>query len=104
LEQETLVGPLHSSAGVASFTRAISEVQSQGGKVLVGGKVREMEGEFKSGYWVEPTIVLVEPGMEVVKRETFAPILYVQMFETLEEAIEMNNSVEQGLSSSLFTT
>lgn len=66
--------------------------------------MREMEGEFKAGYWVEPTIVLVEPGMQVVKRETFAPILYVQMFDTLDEAIELNNEVEQGLSSSLFTT
>lgn len=100
LEQGTLMGPLHTPAAVKEYTEGIVEILKQGGKVLTGGKA--IEG--KSGNWVEPTIVAIEPSAEIVKTELFVPILYVLKFSTLEEAIEINNSVPQGLSSSIFTS
>ncbi|KAM0750584.1 succinate-semialdehyde dehydrogenase [Meredithblackwellia eburnea MCA 4105] len=114
LAEGTLVGPLHSTDAVERFERAVAEAREQGGQVLVGGDRvvwsesagaagggRELEG----GNWVQPTIVYFEDAGKapVMQRETFAPILYVVPFDTLEEAIELNNSVPQGLSSALFT-
>ena len=57
----------------------------------------------QTGHYVEPTIVKAKPGMEIVGDETFAPILYLFEFDSLEDAIAMHNSVDQGLSSSIFT-
>uniref|UniRef100_A0A9I9DV77 aldehyde dehydrogenase (NAD(+)) n=1 Tax=Cucumis melo TaxID=3656 RepID=A0A9I9DV77_CUCME len=74
------------------------DVYKQGGKIVIGGSVIESEGNF-----VEPTIVEISPNANVVKEELFAPVLYVMKFKTLKEAIEINNSVPQGLSSSIFT-
>lgn len=70
----------------------------QGGKILTGGSVLESEGNF-----VQPTIVEISPDAPVVKEELFGPVLYVMKFQTLEEAFALNNSVPQGLSSSIFT-
>ncbi|GAA5911164.1 hypothetical protein JCM6882_006595 [Rhodosporidiobolus microsporus] len=106
LDSGVLVGPLHTKSAVEGFERAVKEAKEQGGEVLVGGKVLSMEGELGGGNWVEPTVIRV-PDVEkckVMKKETFAPILYVATFDTLEEAIELNNGVDQGLSSSLFTS
>ncbi|PNX79248.1 aldehyde dehydrogenase family 7 member a1, partial [Trifolium pratense] len=69
-----------------------------GGKILTGGTVLESEGNF-----VQPTIVEISSDAAVVKEELFAPVLYVMKFQNLEEAIALNNSVPQGLSSSIFT-
>ncbi|KAE7998431.1 hypothetical protein FH972_002976 [Carpinus fangiana] len=104
LEKGTLVGPLHTQASRDNFEKGISSIKSQaclvllGGKILVGGSVIESDGNF-----VQPTIVEISPDASVVKEELFGPVLYVMKFKTLEEAIEMNNSVPQGLSSSIFT-
>ncbi|OMO91786.1 hypothetical protein COLO4_18083 [Corchorus olitorius] len=98
LEKGTLVGPLHTRASRESFEKGIGTIKSQGGKILVGGSVMESEGNF-----VQPTIIEITPDASVVKEELFAPVLYVMKFKSLEEAIEMNNSVPQGLSSSIFT-
>ncbi|GAA5975997.1 hypothetical protein JCM10908_005351 [Rhodotorula pacifica] len=105
LDSNTLVGPLHTRDAVKRFENAIETARQQGGEILAGGKVVEMQGELSGGNWVEPTIVLVKDveQCQIMKQETFAPILYVTTFDTLEEAIALNNSVEQGLSSSLFT-
>ncbi|GAA5934111.1 uncharacterized protein JCM15063_000558 [Sporobolomyces koalae] len=105
LDPNTLVGPVHSPDAVTRFEAALRDAKAQGGEILVGGKAVKLEGELAGGSYVEPTIVLVKDPRtcEIMRRETFAPILYVSTFETLEEAIELNNSVEQGLSSSLFT-
>ncbi|KAI5478698.1 aldehyde dehydrogenase family 7 member A1 [Pseudohyphozyma bogoriensis] len=105
LDSNTLIGPIHAKDGVKRFVQALEEVKAQGGEILVGGNVAKVEGELKGGNWVEPTIVRVRDvkRMEVMKRETFAPILYVATYDTLEEAIELNNDVPQGLSSALFT-
>ncbi|GAA5915544.1 uncharacterized protein JCM6883_000287 [Sporobolomyces salmoneus] len=105
LDPNTLVGPVHSADTVKRFGSAIAKIKEQGGEVLIGGKKVEMKGELAGGNYVEPTIVLVkdQETFPMMKEETFAPILYVSTFDTLEEAIELNNSVAQGLSSSLFT-
>ena len=76
--------------------------KEQGGEILAGGE--RLEGEaYAGGCYVTPAVVKAHPGMDVVKNETFAPILYVMTFETLEEAINIQNGVEQGLSSAIFT-
>ncbi|KDE04097.1 aldehyde dehydrogenase family 7 member A1 [Microbotryum lychnidis-dioicae p1A1 Lamole] len=105
LDDSSLVGPLHGQDGVQKFKAAIEDAKKEGGEIIVGGRTKEMRGEFKGGNWVEPTIVRFKDATkaEVMKRETFAPILYISTFDTLEEAIELNNAVEQGLSSTLFT-
>ncbi|GAA6002423.1 uncharacterized protein JCM10292_006650 [Rhodotorula paludigena] len=105
LDSKTLVGPLHTREAVQRFEAAVEKAEAQGGKILVGGKAVKMDGDLAGGNWVEPTIVLVEDvdKVEIMKQETFAPILYVSTFDTLEEAIRLNNSVDQGLSTALFT-
>ncbi|TNY24505.1 succinate-semialdehyde dehydrogenase [Rhodotorula diobovata] len=105
LASGTLVGPLHSQDAVKRFEDAVNKAKEQGGEVLIGGNVVKMDGELAGGNWVEPTIVLVRDvdKVAIMKQETFAPILYVSTFDTLEEAIQLNNAVEQGLSTSLFT-
>ncbi|KAK4053528.1 hypothetical protein OIV83_001696 [Microbotryomycetes sp. JL201] len=102
----TLIGPLHSADSVQRFERAMNEIEKLGGQVLVGGKRAKVDQALAGGNWVEPTIVKVPNGgrdFPIMQEETFAPILYVSTFSTLEEAIELNNSVNQGLSSALFT-
>ncbi|KAG5523583.1 hypothetical protein RHGRI_035400 [Rhododendron griersonianum] len=101
----TLLGPLHTRAARENFEKGIEIIKSQalavsknGGKILTGGSAIESEGNF-----VQPTIVEISPNADVVKEELFAPVLYVMKFQTLKEAIEINNSVPQGLSSSMFT-
>ena len=120
----TLVGPLHTPAAVKEYTDGLSEILKQGGKILCGGKPVEGPGNF-----VEPTIVEIDPSAPIVKTELFVPILYIMKFkvracvdvrscllwlargpsvassllQTFEEAVALNNSVPQGLSSSLFT-
>ncbi|KAJ9687915.1 hypothetical protein PVL29_013911 [Vitis rotundifolia] len=98
LEKGTLVGPLHTRASKENFEKGIEIIKSQGGKILIGGFTVESEGNF-----VQPTIVEISPNASVVKEELFGPVLYVMKFQTFEEAVEMNNSVPQGLSSSIFT-
>ncbi|XP_010064024.2 aldehyde dehydrogenase family 7 member B4 [Eucalyptus grandis] len=98
LEKGTLLGPLHTAASRENFEKGIEIIKSQGGKILTGGSVIESEGNF-----VQPTIVEISPNAAVVKEELFAPVLYVMKFQTLKEAIEINNSVPQGLSSSIFS-
>ncbi|CAK9179864.1 unnamed protein product [Ilex paraguariensis] len=98
LEKGTLLGPLHTRASRENFEKGIRIIKSQGGKILTGGSIIESEGNF-----VQPTIVEISSNADVVKEELFGPVLYVMKFQTLKEAIEINNSVPQGLSSSIFT-
>ncbi|NBR05560.1 MAG: aldehyde dehydrogenase family protein [Planctomycetes bacterium] len=97
-EEGVLMGPLISETAVEKMMGAIEEAKNQGGKVLAGGN--RIPGK---GYFVEPTIILANPKMEIVQQETFAPILYVMPYHCLEDAIELNNRVDQGLSSAIFT-
>ena len=95
----TLMGPLNSQAAVQQYLGAIAKARVAGGTVRTGGAKLEGKGNF-----VLPTIITgLDNADEVVQTETFAPILYVMPFKTLEAAIEMQNAVPQGLSSSIFT-
>ena len=98
LEPNVLVGPLIDQAAVQTFRQAIDEVKKEGGEILYGGHVLN-----RPGYFVEPTIVRAQNHWPIVQRETFAPILYVLPFHTIDEAIRMQNDVPQGLSSAMFT-
>ena len=99
LEATTLMGPLIDEAAVAQYQQTLQAVQQQGGEILFGGHRLK-----RTGYFVEPTIVRAENSWPSVQQETFAPILYVMTFQTLTEAIVLQNAVPQGLSSSLFTS
>jgi len=99
LESGTLMGPLCSQDAVNRYQSALEAVAKSGGKILCGGKKLN-----RPGFFVEPTIVRAKNEWDIVKHETFAPILYVMSFKTLDEAVRMHNDVPQGLSSSLFTT
>lgn len=98
LEPETLMGPLHSKMSVELYENGLKDILSQGGEILTGGNVIDHEKLF-----VEPTIVAIDKDAEIVNHEIFAPIVYVFKFSDLDEAIKYNNSVPQGLSSSIFT-
>lgn len=98
LRNKTLMGPLIDAGAVDGFRAAIEQVEQQGGKLLFGGRLRRGKGCF-----VEPTLVEVKRQSEIVKEETFAPILYVMKYRTLDEAIALQNDVPQGLSSAIFT-
>ena len=100
LDEKTLMGPLISLDAVSEYEHGLAEIQRQGGEIIYGGKVLVDGG----GYFVEPTIVRSKADMPICREEVFAPILHVFAVDTLEEAIEINNAVPQGLSSALFTT
>lgn len=102
LEASTLVGPLIDKAAVNSYVAAIEKVKKAKGRLLCGGEV--MKGsDFSSGCYVSPCIAEVDLSFDIVKEETFAPILYISKYKTLEDAIHIHNDVPQGLSSSIFT-
>ncbi len=98
MDPETLMGPLVDQTAVDQMMSALQTVRQQGGGVLYGGKAID-----RAGFFVEPTLVEATGGMPITCEETFAPILYIFEFETLDEAIELHNSVPQGLSSAIFT-
>jgi len=99
LDAATLMGPLIDAAAVENYRRALAEASAAGGTIVCGGSVRP-----GPGFWVDPTIITgLSAQCDVVKRETFAPILYVTPFDALDDAIAENNRVPQGLSSAIFT-
>lgn len=102
LDTNNHVGPLIDKDAVASYLAAIAAVKKEGGKQVVAGGVLEGKG-FESGCYVKPCVFEVEAHYEMVKHETFAPILYIMKYKTLQEAIAMQNNVPQGLSSSIMT-
>jgi len=102
LEKDTLVGPLIDIHSVVAFTTAVDEVQKEGGKILFGGEVLTGD-KYSSGNYVVPAIAEAQNHYNIVQEETFAPIVYLMKYSTIEEAIEINNGVPQGLSSSLFS-
>ncbi|MEV7031836.1 aldehyde dehydrogenase family protein [Streptomyces sp. NPDC093272] len=101
-DETTLVGPLISTAALDAMHDALDRVRAQGGKVLAGGNRRLAEAAPAAAY-TEPVLVRVDGQTDVVREETFAPILYVLAYDTLDEAIALHNDVPQGLSSSIFT-
>ncbi|MCB0806080.1 MAG: aldehyde dehydrogenase family protein [Bacteroidales bacterium] len=102
LAEDTVVGPLVDKSAVEAFKFAQEQVVKEGGKVLYGGEIKEGEG-FESGTYVVPCIAEAKNSFHIVQEETFAPIVYLMKYKTIEEAIEMHNDVPQGLSSAIFS-
>jgi aldehyde dehydrogenase (NAD+) len=102
LDLENHVGPLIDKDAVNSYLKTIEECKKEGGKFIVEGEVLKGE-KYQSGCYVKPCIAEVGADYKIIQKETFAPILFIMKYETLEEAIEIHNSVPQGLSSSIMT-
>lgn len=102
LDTNNHVGPLIDKNAVDIYLKAIEKGKKEGAKFLVEGGVLEGK-EFESGCYIKPCIAEANNNMEIVQSETFAPILYLLKYKTLEEAIAIQNGVPQGLSSSIFT-
>ena len=105
LDDNTLLCPLHSKAGVEAFLNGVERVKAEGGEILYGGEVMttEYDGKETSGNFVVPTITAVTPDMPVVQEEMFVPIVHTMTYSDLDEAIAISNSTEQQLASALFT-
>ncbi len=99
LNKKTLVGPLIDQQAYESFEAALAQAKAEGGKITGGGRALTKSG----GWYAKPAIVEMKKQTDIVRAETFAPILYVMRYKTLDEAIEIQNDVQQGLSSSIFT-
>lgn len=103
LDEKNHMGPLIDKSAVDLFVRALEEVKKEGGKVIYGGEVLSGPG-YESGCYVRPALVEAENHFKIVQEETFAPILYLIKYSgSVENAIELQNNVPQGLSSSIFT-
>ncbi|MEN8696286.1 MAG: aldehyde dehydrogenase family protein [Bacteroidia bacterium] len=102
LNETNHVGPLIDTDAVNSFINAVKAVEDEGGQILVGGEVLSGKG-YESGCYVRPCIAEARNHFEIVQEETFAPIVYLIPYKTLDEAILMQNDVKQGLSSAIFT-
>ncbi|MEO8517020.1 MAG: aldehyde dehydrogenase family protein [Flavobacterium sp.] len=103
LDQKNHIGPLIDTDAVNTYLAAIEKAKAEGGKVLVDGGVLSGEG-FESGCYVKPAIIEAENHFEIVQHETFAPILYLMKYEgEVENAIDKQNGVAQGLSSAIMT-
>jgi aldehyde dehydrogenase (NAD+) len=103
LDSANHVGPLIDKKAVEDYLAAIAKAKTEGGKEVVEGGVLSGEG-YESGCYVKPCIIEAKNEYHIVQEETFAPILYVMKYSTIEEAVAMQNGVPQGLSSSIFTT
>lgn len=110
-----LLGPLHSRTAVNQYNATIERVKQEGGEILFGPKsvslsltgsdfAENQSDSLSSGNFVVPVITKVQSNSPIVKNEVFVPILHTMTFKTFEEAVKINNSVGQGLSSSIFTT
>jgi aldehyde dehydrogenase (NAD+) len=102
LDAANHVGPLIDKGAVNDYLNAIEKAKKEGGKIVVEGGVLEGEG-YESGCYVKPCIIEAKNEYHIVQEETFAPILYILKYKTIDEAIAMQNGVPQGLSSSIFT-
>nr|MBP7437429.1 aldehyde dehydrogenase family protein [Bacteroidia bacterium] len=102
LDANNHVGPLIDKGAVDAYLKAIEKAKQEGGKMIVEGGVLSGEG-YESGCYVKPCIVEAKNSFHIVQEETFAPILYLLKYKTIDEAIAMQNDVPQGLSSAIFT-
>lgn len=98
LDENTLMGPLIDEDAVSQMLSAVEKAQQEGGELVCGGT--RVEGD---GFYVNPTIIKAKNHYQIVQDETFAPILYVMSYKDLDEALDYQNGVPQGLSSSIFT-
>lgn len=102
LKEGTLVGPLIDQNAFDNMQRSLVLAQEQGGRIVFGGR-RELIEQYPAAYYVRPALVEMPEQTEIVKTETFAPILYVMKYTEFEKAIELQNDVPQGLSAALFS-
>jgi aldehyde dehydrogenase (NAD+) len=102
LDEDVHMGPLIDRQAVAKMQAVLKVLTDQGGRVLYGGEILS-DGIFDSGTYVTPCIAEAGPDMEIVREETFAPILYVIKYDDIGQALRFHNSVPQGLSSAIFT-
>ncbi len=102
LNQKNHVGPLIDKDAVQAYLNSIKTAVAEGGKILVEGGVVKGKG-FESGCYVKPCVIEAKNSFKIVQHETFAPILYIMKYKTLNEAIAMQNDVPQGLSSAIMT-
>ena len=100
-EAGNLIGPLIDKAAFDSMQAALAAAREQGG--AVSGGARALASQYPDAWYVEPALARMPAQTEIVRHETFAPILYTLKYEALEEAIAMQNDVPQGLSSAIFT-
>ncbi|MEY4594723.1 MAG: hypothetical protein RIQ47_1133, partial [Bacteroidota bacterium] len=103
LDAANHVGPLIDKGAVQQYLDAIEHAKKEGGRVIVEGGVLT-GAEYESGCYVKPCIIEASNSYKIVQEETFAPILYVMKYKTVDEAIAMQNNVPQGLSSAIFTS
>ncbi len=102
LDAGTLMGPMIDTGAVSDMMNAIEELKKAGGKVLYGGE-RLSGAQYPGGCYVTPAVAEARNEYQIVQDETFAPLLYIITYKTLEEAITIHNDVPQGLSSAIFT-
>jgi aldehyde dehydrogenase (NAD+) len=102
LENDVLMGPLIDTEAVNAMQDALARIKSQGGRILYGGEVLS-GGIYDTGTYVNPCICEISPDCPIVQEETFAPVLYLIKYDTLDEAVRIHNGVPQGLSSAVFT-
>lgn len=103
LDETNHVGPLIDRDAVSIYMKALEKIKQEGGRFLVEGGALE-GSEYESGCYVKPAIAEVENHYQIVQDETFAPILYLIKYDTIDEAIALQNGVVQGLSSAIMTT
>lgn len=103
LNEKNHVGPLIDTDAVKMYLESIEKCKQQGGNFIVEGQVLKGKG-FESGCYVKPCIAEVKNSFAIVQHETFAPILYLVKYKTIEEAISLQNNVPQGLSSAIMTS
>ncbi|MCH7702925.1 MAG: aldehyde dehydrogenase family protein, partial [Planctomycetes bacterium] len=102
LDESTLMGPLIDTTTLDTMMAALKRIKDEGGEILYGGQ--KLEGEqYPGGCYVTPCIAAARNEFDIVQEETFAPILYIISYDTLDEAIALHNGVPQGLSSAIFT-
>jgi aldehyde dehydrogenase (NAD+) len=99
LNDDALMGPLVSGSAVEEMFEALDQAVAEGGEIISGGKKMPDIGPN----FVQPTIIKMPSQTDIVKQETFAPLLYLMEYDTIEEAMEIHNDVPQGLSSAIFT-
>jgi aldehyde dehydrogenase (NAD+) len=102
LDSSNHVGPLIDKDAVQNYLQSIEQCKQQGGNFIVDGAVLSGEG-YESGCYVKPCIAEATNDLSIVQHETFAPILYIMKYSTIEEAIALQNGVPQGLSSAIMT-
>jgi aldehyde dehydrogenase (NAD+) len=103
LDENNHVGPLIDTDAVGMYNSALTRVVEEGGNIVVEGGVLTGKG-YESGCYVKPAIAEAKNNFAIVQHETFAPILYLMKYTTLDEAVAMQNDVPQGLSSAIMTT